>query len=431
VTVSGAEGANEVSFFLTYEPALLSVTEIVAGADLPKGAELQFEQKDGAWRVLVSSDAPLAAGDLELLRLEATVPEKGAEGTIYEEGHYGAKHLLEISEATVRIGDKETPVRADHGLHVVSYLGDASGNGAYNTADAMDIRRVLLRLDTGFGAYPTVDPVILGDASGNDILTSLDSRLMYRVGEYAVDGKEWPWPQVPALPEGVEPLQFQGPDPFIAVSEVEAAAGQVVTVPVTLDTAEGLDSVELTIAYSQEDLEVVAVRQAGLTEDFQAFAVSTSEPGVIRVDASRLTPLEGGSGTVLELDFYVREGASGTLAIDLVWAALNETRLTLSPVPEPGPDETDGSITVVSIDVPEDDGQGGGDTTLAQASLVAAPTTAEAPAPDGTDGQTQPPPRINWQGKGLDFQVTPSTTWLGDWLGSDRRVQPGELRIEL
>jgi hypothetical protein len=62
---------------------------------------------------------------------------------------------------------------------------------------------------------------------------------------------------------------------------------------------------------------------------------------------ARLSALESGQGSLLELDFHVRDGvAAGSYRLDLQWASLNDGRLTLNPAPKAGIDVTDGSIQV-------------------------------------------------------------------------------------
>jgi len=75
--------------------------------------------------------------------------------------------------------------------------------------------------------------------------------------------------------------------------------------------------------------------------------VDRSVPGVLSVDMARLSALESGQGSLLELDFHVRDGvAAGSYRLDLQWASLNDGRLTLNPAPKAGIDVTDGSIQV-------------------------------------------------------------------------------------
>ena len=51
-------------------------------------------------------------------------------------------------------------------MHVVAYVGDADGNGSYSGNDAALITRATLQTDTGFAAYPLIDPLIVADTDG-------------------------------------------------------------------------------------------------------------------------------------------------------------------------------------------------------------------------------------------------------------------------
>jgi hypothetical protein len=57
-------------------------------------------------------------------------------------------------------------------LHLVAFVGDADGSGAYNSADAVLITRVLVAADVGFAAYPLVDPTIVADIDGSGFVPS-------------------------------------------------------------------------------------------------------------------------------------------------------------------------------------------------------------------------------------------------------------------
>ncbi len=125
-----------------------------------------------------------------------------------------------------------------------------------------------------------------------------------------------------------------------------SAPGGIVTVPVNLDTAAGLESAELRIRFDPQVLDVQAIRRGALTQDFGWF-LPQREPGLIVIDASRLEALTGGTGRLFEVDFRVKPStAAGRYAVDLEWASLNEGGLTLNPEPLPGEDPTDTVITV-------------------------------------------------------------------------------------
>ncbi len=328
ILITGATGARQVAFTLAYDVSLLNITGVTGGAGVPVGSTVSADfGTPGQVRVTVQLSAALGAGSTELIKLIANVPSTAP---------YGAKQVLDLKNILLDTG---AAVRDDDGLHLVAYTGDASGNAKYSTLDVQRIQRAVVKLDSGFGAYPLVDPTVVADVSGNNVLTSLDAqRLLSEV--MGIDR-----PEIPAIPKGMT-LTFSGPDPFVSISSVDAKPGETVVVPVNLDTAAGLESVELTLVYPADNLELVDVRLGGLTQDFQYFVKDVSVAGRVSIDMSRMEALQGGAGSVLELVFKVGVNAKGNLAIDLQSTALNETWLTLNPAPVPGSDPTDGAVKV-------------------------------------------------------------------------------------
>jgi subtilase family serine protease len=328
VTITGATGARQVAFTLAYDASLLSITGVSVGAGIPAGSSASADfSVAGQVTVTVQINGALTAAATELVRFAANVPATAP---------YGAKQVLDLKNILLDTG---AAVRDDDGLHLAAYVGDASGNAKYSTLDVQRIQRAVVKLDSGFGAYPMVDPVVVADVNGNFALTALDAqRMLSKV--MGIDR-----PEIPAIPKGMT-LTFSGPDPLVTVSSVEAKPGETVVVPVNLDTAAGLESVELALAYSAENLELLNVRVGGLVQDFEYVVKDTSVPGRVSIDMSRLNALLDGSGALLELEFKVSANAKADLAIDLQYAALNETWLTLGSVPQVGADPTDGVIKV-------------------------------------------------------------------------------------
>jgi hypothetical protein len=116
----------------------------------------------------------LASGVSHIVTLTATVPG-GAE--------YGAAHVLDVSAVSVNAAGNPIAATADDALHLVAYLGDATGNGAYSGLDAQRVARASVGLDTGFAAYPLIDPVVISDVTGNGALSGLDAQ---RIAQEAV-----------------------------------------------------------------------------------------------------------------------------------------------------------------------------------------------------------------------------------------------------
>ncbi|MBL8374519.1 MAG: hypothetical protein JNL91_08075, partial [Candidatus Accumulibacter sp.] len=108
----------------------------------------------------------------------------------------------------------------------------------------------------------------------------------------------------------------------------------------------GLESVQLRIGYDATRFDLVAVRRGSITGDFGWF-ITGNEPGRITVDMSRLEALQGGAGTLLDIDLRIRADAlPGVTPIDLQYASLNDGRLTLNVLPQVGADASDGRITI-------------------------------------------------------------------------------------
>ncbi len=335
LTLSHAVGANQVDFTLEFDPALLLVTGVTLGVGVPNGSTVTSNlSQPGRVVVTVNLGATLtSAAALELVRVQAVVPLTAA--TLYTQ-----KTVLDLTNVSINHG--ALAVDADDGVFVNAYVGDATANRGYSTLDVQRLQRVVVRLDSGFSAYPLLDPVILGDTSGNGKFNSLDvQRLQQQVLGLSQTS-------IPPLPTPALPLQvFSGADPVLWIGTAVAEAGATVVVPIEVDQMAVIESVQLTVGYSSELLTLVAIRKVGVAADFQ-FGAEQRSPGTITIDVSRHGPVAGsGPARLFELEFKVSsEAPIGDVPIDLQWAALNDTWLTLNPAPKPGPDVTDGRIVV-------------------------------------------------------------------------------------
>jgi hypothetical protein len=331
IRLSDGAGITALALTLVYDPALLVISGVAAGPAVPAGAIVTADLTvPGRASISVSLTAPLGPGPIDILTLTAQVPATAI---------YLTKGILDLTELVVNGGG----VRAmdDDGLHVAAYLGDATGSGNYSSLDGQRILRLAVGLDGGLAAFPLMDPVIVSDITGNGAVSSLDST---RALQEAVGLDR---PEIPPLP-GVLPLTF-GPDPFVSLpTTLSATPGSIVTVPLTIDDARGLEALDVQIGYDPAALEVVAVRPGTVT----AGATLIKGPptsGTLTVGAVLGAPrAEAGGGTLLEIDLRVKPTAPlGGTPIDLRRVSLNEGWLVLTPTPVAGPDPTDGQLTVV------------------------------------------------------------------------------------
>jgi hypothetical protein len=192
---SGGAGITSILLAITYDPTLLTITGAVRGPDAPLDTEV-LADTDTSGRIVVTLNAPttpVASGASHIVTLTATVP--GGAG-------YGAAHVLDVF--TVSVGGDGNPIAAtaDDGLHLVAYVGDATGNGAYSGLDAQRVARVDVGLDSGFRAYPKIDPTIVADVTGDGSLSGLDAQ---RIALQAADLNPR---EIPPMPQ---PLRLSRP----------------------------------------------------------------------------------------------------------------------------------------------------------------------------------------------------------------------------
>jgi hypothetical protein len=150
---------TNVQLTLNYDPALLTVTGVTG-----VGFSLLGTSTAGQ-AVLQYSGQALAKGTQTPVGfITATVPS----GTAASPTPYKAKDLVHLSNVTLNGG--AIPAVTIDALHLVAYVGDGDGNGSYTSNDAVLITRVALQTDTGFTAYPLVDPVIVADTDGSGFI---------------------------------------------------------------------------------------------------------------------------------------------------------------------------------------------------------------------------------------------------------------------
>jgi PKD repeat protein len=328
IRVSDSAGLTSVSFTLTYDPALLSVTGLFA----PVGWATSLTP-DGPGRLLVTASGPaLAAGLTAPFNLLASVPTGAT---------YGASHLVVINDLSLNGG--AIAARGDAALHQVAYLGDATGNGDYTGLDASDIARVTVGLDDGFAAFPHTDPTIVGDATGDGTLSSLDA---HYVARKSVGLSQAQIPDLPAAPAA--PLAAGGggdsPAPAPAApgapagvhltipAHLVARAGATVTVPVHISDFAGVRSLDLVIHYDTTHLDLANadVTLGGAAGGWTLVKNIDDSTGTLRLTLYRADAATGVPGTMLDLAFRIPQTApSGALPLNLAGRA-DEGQVPLS-----------------------------------------------------------------------------------------------------
>jgi hypothetical protein len=310
---------TRVQVTVDYNPALLTVTDVsgagftLLGASTPGHAVLQY-----------SGPALPAGSQVPVGYLIARVPG----GTTANPTPYKAKDLLHLSNVALNSG--AIPVVASDALHLVAYVGDGDGNGAYSSNDAVLITRVALQTDAGFAAYPLVDPVIVADTDGSGFIPA-DAALQANEAGVGFPTANLTSPPVPsgvifqAIANNVDPSLSLG-----VRGEGPGASGErVVTVEVNLDDtapegSTGLLAGHLAFAYDPKAFTVSAadVHLGSLLEAHSGWSVvPTVDPvtGQIAIALWSTTPISSSQdGSLVTIDFHQIGTAPGTTAIQLV-----------------------------------------------------------------------------------------------------------------
>src|SRR5262249_29031888 len=133
------------------------IRDVKRGEKLPSSAKITLQTVATAGgmaqaRVTISSSSALPTGTIELVKLVTGVPSTAG---------YGKVQILHI--AVEAINGKAASVVSDDGIHVVARRGDANGDQQLPAADTALIRRVAAHVDSGFSAWPLIDPKLIAE----------------------------------------------------------------------------------------------------------------------------------------------------------------------------------------------------------------------------------------------------------------------------
>jgi hypothetical protein len=183
---------------------------------------------------------------------------------------------------------------------------------------------VAIVFDTGFAAYRLADPAIVGDLNGNSFTDSSDVTLINR----SLAGLTVA--QLPPIPTGLT-ISPSGPDPTLSLpTDLQAAVGETVIVPVYLDTARpegstGLMEAVLALRYdpkvftvSAQDVQLGSLPASG--SGWRLQAVINAQTGEIGVDLYSAKPIvSAGGGSLVTLTLHVLANTpAGESSINLV-----------------------------------------------------------------------------------------------------------------
>ncbi|RZL31862.1 MAG: hypothetical protein EOP35_21170 [Rubrivivax sp.] len=187
ISLERGAGFQTLGFDLNFDPALLKVTGATLAGGLPAGSSIVSSLvQPGLLRVQVTLGGAIPDAALRnLVLVQATVPLSAG---------YGSAEVLRLSNVSGNGGT----LRTDDGLHVVANLGDADASRALTTDDVGLIQSLAARVNTGFAAYPLIDPTRIGDVNRDGKVNAGDALLVKNASKGTT---------VPAIPPAVaEPV---------------------------------------------------------------------------------------------------------------------------------------------------------------------------------------------------------------------------------
>ncbi|HYV35383.1 MAG TPA: cohesin domain-containing protein, partial [Gemmataceae bacterium] len=313
ITLNNGSGVTSGQFVLHYDPTLLTISGGTVNPTLSGATFSVTVSPAGTATINFTSPTPLSAGSVRLGGLTAVVPNTAP---------YRAKELLHFT--SVQLNGGAIAAVGDDGVHVVAYFGDAFSDGALSPLDSSLISRVATVLDSGFAAYRLADPTIIADVNNGGFVDSGDVTLMNRkVAGMTVT-------QIPTIPVGVT-LTPTGPDPTLSLpTDLQAAPGEAVMVPVNIDTARPEDSggmMEAVLALrfdpqvftvSAADVHLGTLPASG--SGWQLSAAVNAQTGEIGIDLYSLHPIVSRTGgSLVTITLHVRDDApTGMTALNLV-----------------------------------------------------------------------------------------------------------------
>ena len=102
-------------------------------------------------------------------------------------------------------------VLGSQALHVVAFLGDATGDGTLDSSDVGLMEDVVGDVTAGFNAYKLADPAVIGDIAGYGYVSLCDGNALINY----VNGSQVVY--LPPYPAGLGTIVSTGPYPTVSI----------------------------------------------------------------------------------------------------------------------------------------------------------------------------------------------------------------------
>ncbi|GAB4554543.1 MAG: hypothetical protein Tsb0014_47490 [Pleurocapsa sp.] len=166
LTLDNPEAVKQIEFELSYDNNLLEITGVNLNDNLPDNWQLttsDIDNNNGTIKVVLGGTDALTENNLKLVNLDVTVPDTAS---------YGASQTLDL--LTVELNDG-LEISTNNGTQVIAEKGDVTGDRILDDNDAYEIMRVSVGLDTSFEQFANINPILLADLNGDNLISAFDA----------------------------------------------------------------------------------------------------------------------------------------------------------------------------------------------------------------------------------------------------------------
>lgn len=168
ISLDNGADVTKAEFSVTYNADILEIEDVVIDAELADDWTITTEDltNPGITIITVEGTTPLNAGEIDLVELQATIPDTAS---------YGVSDLITIEDISLNEGD--LVATGDTALQQVALTGDIDGNGSYSELDSYSISQIAVGLSDSSNLNVT-DSLLLADVNNDGVISALDSFLV-------------------------------------------------------------------------------------------------------------------------------------------------------------------------------------------------------------------------------------------------------------
>ena len=169
ISLDDGTEVTAVDLTLNYDPNILTVEDVILDPVLDDDWSLTTKDltNPGTAIISLSGTTPLESGEIDLVQLEAIVPETATNG---------ASAILTLEN--ISLNNEEIVAIGDTAYQKVAPLGDTNNDLNYTDTDAYNISLLATGISEGLTAFALTNPQIIADINGDGAISAFDSYLV-------------------------------------------------------------------------------------------------------------------------------------------------------------------------------------------------------------------------------------------------------------